>query len=650
MPILHIDFETRSTVDLRKTGVYPYAVHTDTDVWCAAYAVDDGEVKVWTPDMLTPDEIKIAIMFEWDIMAHNAQFERVIWAGVLSPRYGWPIPDLRQWRCTMAMAYAMALPGSLADAAAAVGLEHDKDAAGQRLMLQMCKPRSEKKGVATWWDDDTRINRLIAYCVQDVIVERALFARLMPLRKWEQELWWIDQEINENGISLDLITVDAAQNVVDAMTAGLDEEMRIATGGVVQACSNVAQLTGWLRGKGLDVATLAKSTLPSYLEDESIPEEVRYVIGLRYDAAKASNAKLKAMRNVVGSDSRARGLFQYHGAATGRWSGRLIQTQNMPRGDLKQKEVEHAVSLIVAGEVRLLDMLYGHPMAVISSCLRALLQAAPGMELMVVDFASIEARVVAWLAGEQKVLNVFRGDGLIYELAASGIYNVPMSQVTKQQRLIGKVATLALGFGGGKVAFQKMAKNYGVDLHAEKAEEIKTAWRKDNPNIVRLWADLEAAAINAVEKPGKKFVAGKVIFMKSGSFLWCRLPSGRALCYPYPVIKLKETPWGEKKPALHYKGVDSMNGYKWLELDSYGGKFSENVTQAVARDILAEAVVRVHNAGFKVVMHVHDEIVVEVPEGTGDLPSFEKMVTEAPRWAGGLPIGGEGWIGKRYRK
>ena len=650
MSTLTLDFETRSTVDLKKTGVYPYAVHPDTDVWCAAYAVDDGPVKVWVRDDPVPDEVAMAVMLGWTIVAHNAQFERVLWAGVMTPRYGWPEPDLRQWECTMAMAYAMALPGSLGNAAAAVGLTQNKDEAGHRLMMQMCKPRSEKGGQIIWWDDAAKLERLIAYCVQDVAVERALHKRLQRLRPQEQDLWWIDQEINERGVCLDMVTVRAAQAVVDHMMSGLDAEMNTVTDGDVAACTNVAQITAWLRSKGLDVTTLSKSALPEYLEDETLLPEVRRVIELRQDAAKASTAKLRAMEAVLGLDGRARGLFQYHGASTGRWSGRLIQTQNMPRGDLKPKDVENAIRLMVKGEIKLIDVLYGHPMAVISSCLRGLLQAAPGHDLMTLDFTSIEARVLAWLAGDEKVLNVFRGDGLVYELAASGIYNVPMAEVTKQQRLIGKISTLALGYGGGKVAFKNMAKNYGVSIAESKAEEIKVAWRKDNPKTVQYWTDLETAAIDAVQKPGRKFSVGKVIFMKAGSFLWCRLPSGRSLCYPYPVIKDKETPWGEMRPALHFKGVDSMSGYKWTELDTYGGKLAENITQAVARDILAEAVVRVHKTEMPIVMHVHDEIVVEVPEGTGDLKMFEMIMTESPNWAYGLPIAGEGWIGKRYRK
>ena len=651
MSTIYLDLETRATVDLKKAGVFTYAVHPDTYVWCAAYAVDDGPIKVWTPGDPCPEEIEAAVLFGWTFMAHNAQFEQTLWAGVLTPRYGWPEPDHKQWQCTMAMALAMSLPAALGDAAAAVGLDHDKDMKGRRLMLQMCKPRSiDKDGTPVWWDDTARINRLVEYCVQDVVVERALAKRLLPLRKQEQELWWLDQEINRRGACLDMVTVRAAQAVVDTVVQRLDDQMRLATDGFVSACSNAGQLTAWLRTRGMDISSVAKTALPEYLVDADLPPDVRTALELRQEAAKSSTAKLRAMELVAGSDQRARGLFQYHAASTGRWGGRLIQTQNMPRGDLKPHEVQDAIQLIVAGDVDFLDMMYGHPMSVISSCLRGLIQAAPGHELMTVDFASIEARVVAWQAGEERVLEVFRGDGKIYEHAAAGIYGVPMEKVTKDQRFIGKVACLALGYGGAVKAFQAMAKNYGVVIKEEHAEEIKTNWRAANPHIVQFWYDLENAAIDAVRRPGVKVKAGKhLMFVKTGSFLWCRLPSGRSLCYPYPSIKDKMTPWGQMKPALHFKGVDPIS-HKWCEQTTYGGKLAENTVQGVARDLLSEAMLRVEKAGIPVIMHVHDECVCEVPIGTGNLQAFEALVTEVPSWAYGLPINAEGWIGKRYRK
>ena len=650
---VHIDLETHSMADLKKVGVHRYARDPSTNVWCAAYAVDDGEIKLWVPGDPCPEEIIQAVADGYDLVAHNSQFERVLWREILTPSYGWPAPILKCWRCTMAMALAMSLPAGLGDAAAAVGLDHDKDMKGYRLMLQMCRPRRiEKDGTVVWWDDDARKQRLFDYCRTDIKVERALFKRLLPLRRQEQALWRLDQIINDRGVRIDRPLVEAARQVVDATVDELNREMREVTDDAVGACTNVGQLTAWLRDQGIKTNTVAKAALPEllYEAEVSLAGNAYRALELRQEAARSSTAKLKAMLSVAGDDERARGLFQYHAATTGRWGGRLLQPQNLPRPDLSRKEIEGAIGIISQGDVVFLDMMYGPPMGVVASCLRGMIAAAPGYELMTADFSAIEARVVAWLAGEKKVLEVFRGDGKIYEHAASGIYGVPVDAVTKDQRFIGKISILALGYQGGVGAFQAMAKAYGVEIDKEKAEEIKTAWRNANPNIVRFWRVLENAAIEAVLKPGAMVPMGPYLFFrKAGSFLWCRLPSGRTLCYPYPRVIDKPVPWGGTKPAITFKGVDTYTK-KWFDQDTYGGKLAENVTQAVARDLLGDAMVRSENAGIPIVMHIHDELVVEVPDGTGDLEAFEKLMAETPSWAGGLPVQAEGWIGKRYRK
>ena len=658
MPTLHLDLETRSTLDLKKVGVFVYAAHPTTDVWCAAFAVDDGPIQVWTPGDPCPEVIAWAILGEWPIVAHNAQFEATMWARVLAPRYGWPIPGPRQWRCTMAMALAMALPGHLEGAAAAAGLDNAKDAAGSRLMLQMSKPRSitdPAKGLdlgqpaITWWDAPEKIARLIEYCKQDVAVERELDERLRPLSTKEQEMWQLDQTINRRGVTVDVELALAAQPILDTAMALLNVEMKRITDGGVQACSNTGQLAAWLRSMGFQVDSVDKAALADNYTFKDAPSFVKRAIELRQEAGMSSTAKLKAMIAVAGPDGRARGMLRFHMATTGRWSGTLIQVQNLPRNTPKPRALDGMMALIAAGDTEGLDMIYGPPLQVISSCLRGFIRAADGHELMAADFSAIEARVVAWLAGEERVLNVFRGDGKIYEHAAAGIYDVPLEKVTKDQRFIGKVAILALGYQGGVGAFTAMARGYGVEIDEEKANEIKVAWRKANPNIVQFWYDVERAAISAVRSPGEVFKAGRIMFKQKGSFLFCRLPSSRLICYPYPFICPTTTPWGAMKDVLWFKGQEPLTR-GWTILSTYGGKLVENITQAVARDLMAEAMLRLENAGYLVVMHIHDEVVCEVPEGTGDLKVFETIMAEVPGWAQGLPISAEGWKGTKYRK
>ncbi len=299
-----------------------------------------------------------------------------------------------------------------------------------------------------------------------------------------------------------------------------------------------------------------------------------------------------------------------------------------------------------------ISMFHGNPLSTLSDCLRGFLIAAPGHNLIAADFSAIESRVVNWLSGEERILDVFRGDGKIYEFTASQIYGVPIEDVTKEQRQIGKVAELALGFGGGKGAFQMMAKTYGVKVSDEKAEEIKLAFRSQRSKLVAYWHAVESAAISALLDAGRSVSAGpfdrKVSFKKSGSFLWCQLPSKRVLCYPYPQVQLNLTPWGTMKDQLTYM-AQGIN-HKWERQGAYGGLLVENVTQAIARDLLVEAFFRLEERGYSIIMHVHDEIVCEVKEGFGSVSEMEKIMEENPRWAMGLPIAATGWMGKRYRK
>lgn len=656
---LHLDFETRSCADLKAVGLDNYAKDPTTDVWCAAWAFDDDEPQIWAPGDSATHPFYYAhkhIIDRVIVYAHNAAFELAIWNNICVPRYGWPPLAPEQMRCTMAMAYAQALPGSLEKAAAAVGISQQKDLAGGRLMLQMAKPRETDPLV--WWDEPEKLQALYEYCRQDVRVERELEKRLMPLSPDEQALWVLDQRINARGIQVDIKSIDAALALVTQEKTRLDKEMQDATGGFVSVCSEVKRIGDWLRLRGLELPGLAKADVLDALSLDVLPPEARRVLLLRQEAGKTSTAKLKAMREAASADGRVRGTLQYHGAGTGRWAGRRIQPHNLPRGKLKQKEIEDVLAHLADPDY--LDCFYGSPLSVVSSALRSLICAGLGNDLLAADFKNIEGRGLAWLAGEEWKLQAFRaydrGEGPdLYLVSAARIYGTQPSDYNDEspERQHGKVAELACGYQGGVGAFQVMAKTYGVKVSDALADTIKTRWREAHPNIVNYWYALEDAAKSAVLNTGQKYSAGprgrEITFKASGSFLWAKLPSSRVLCYPYPKMKEIETPWGQVKDQVHYMTVDGLTN-KWVETHTYGGKLAENVTQAICRDLLVAAIRNAEAAGYPVVLHVHDEVVSEVPCSYGSLEEFEKACSQMPAWANGLPVVAKGWRGKRYRK
>ncbi len=714
MTRLHLDFESRSAADLKAVGVDNYSKHPTTDVWCMGYAFGDDKVEIWAPgtgrDL--PTHVRVHIERSGIVVAHNASFELAIWNNVCVPRYGWPPLKPEQCRDTMAMAYAMALPGSLEKAAAAVGIKEQKDVAGGRLMMQMCRPKAFSpagetacpecdgeghhmvmsefpvpcktcKGARrvkvaekiTWWDEPEKRQKLYDYCKQDVRVERELDKRLMPLSDDEQKMWVLDQKINNRGVYVDRPTVQAAIAVVQSEQDRLNQELRNVTNNFVGFCTETVRLGKWVASRGVNMPGVAKADVLDALADESLPDDVRAALHLRQEAGKSSTAKLRAMVDAASEDGRLRGMFQYHGAGTGRWAGRRVQMQNLPRWPdwFHLDDAEQAIAMLHRPNAAdFIRVFYDNPMTIISYLLRPMLTAAPGNELFVCDFANIEGRGLAWLAGEDWKLDAFRaydaGTGPdLYKVSANRIYATPVEDVSKDQRQIGKVAELACGYGGGVGAFQTMAKTYFVKVPDEQAETIKGKWRDGHPATVKYWYALEEAAMDAVLNPGRKTSAGpkgrQVHYKVNGSFLWCLLPSGRALCYPYPKILPVKTPWGDMKDSVTYMTVIDQNARMrgkiiedpnakgdWQRVSTYSGKLSENVTQAICRDLLAASMQRVEDAGYPVVCHVHDEIVAEVPNGKRNLEEFKNLCAGVPAWAEGLPVTVDGWAGTRYRK
>lgn len=689
--ILHLDLETKSDLDLSKTGLSVYARGKHTDMWCAGIAFDEEPVDIWLPGMPIPERVVDHIESGGQVWAHNAAFERALVNHVGTRKHGWPYLYTEQMVCTMAMAYAMGLPGSLEGCAAALGITEQKDMDGNRVMKQLMYPRSidPLTKLPIWWDKDPKkLEMLYKYCRQDVIVERMAAKRMLKLSPYESGVYRLDQKINDRGIKVDVKTAFAASMIVEEQKAFLNKRIQVLSEGDIATCSSVAQIKKFLVGKGVkNTESIDKAAVLEIFKQDISPD-CREILQCRQDFAKASTAKLEPMIYAVDKDHRLRGMFQYSGANTRRWAGRRVQIQNLPRQSMKPELIDKIAKTISSRQLTLDEFkdYIGEPMSVISQLLRGCLIAESGKVLSACDFSAIEARVTAWVANETKTLEVFERGLDPYIVAAADIFGVALEKVTKDQRAVGKVAILALGFGGGVGAFQAMARGYNVKTapafeallrrasedHLSRAEKrwesmsedykdeidkeeflaselIKLFWREVNPNIVSFWAELERAAVEAVLEPGKAVRCGPITYKVSGSFLFCRLPSGGVLSYPYPEIRQTKTPWGQKKPTLTYMAEDSQSR-KWLRFSTFGGSLTENVVQAIARDLLADAMLKIEAAGYPIVMHVHDEIVCETEDGDATLKAMRRLMNELPAWAKGLPIDSAGFTSNRYRK
>lgn len=668
MSTLSLDFETRSAADLKKSGVHVYAEHPSTDVWCLAWAFDDEDPAIWTPEFNgvcyneLPRRIVDHIRAGGECRAWNAQFERIIWREVMAKKYGvLPVRD-EQWVCSAAEAAAMALPRHLGGASKVLGVEQQKDDEGYRLMLRMSAPRRvEPDGTLVWWDVQEKLERLYEYCKQDVRTERSIVRCLRRLTPKERDVYLLDQRVNDRGVRVDLQLVQAAAYVVEVGVERANARLAELTGGDVSKVTNNGRLLGWLNDQDIETESIAKPALAALLARDDMPETVREVLQLRADAGRSSVAKLKAMAYATCADGQARGLLLYHAASTGRWGGRLIQPQNFPRGEVD--DVESFIPYVLAGDYHAIDM-FAHPIVVVLSMLRSMLTARPGHELMAADYSAIEARVLNWLAGQEDMCELFRKYDAAskddkplfdpYRHNAAKLYGIPLEEVQKfPHRQTGKFQELGCGFQmGAKKAVSAAKTVYGLDITDEQANDIVSGYRSTHAMVKRFWYEAEEACIDAVLQPGVAVRFGdkaRLKAIKLGAYLYIVLPSGRPLCYAAPSVKEKLTPWGEMKPALHYWGVDPYTK-QWGELSLYGGLIVQNVTQAIARDLMAEAMLRLEAAGYLPVLSVHDEVVVEVPEGCGSVKEMERIMSDNPAWATDCPVSAEGWKGFRYRK
>lgn len=646
--VLSIDLETYSDVDLPNCGVYRY-VEGDFHILLFAYAFDDEETKC--VDMACgeqlPADVMDALQDESIIKsAWNAQFERTCLSKYLGTQIS---PD--SWQCTMVWAASLSLPLKLATAAQALKTAQQKDAVGERLIRYFslpCKPTKANGGrtrnLPEHAPEDWKLFK--SYCIQDVETERDIRQRLekFPLLPQEWDYYHMDQRINDRGILIDKEMVQQAIICNMSLSEEMTKRAYALTG--LENPNSVSQLKGWLEERGIEIDSLGKKNVASLITDldkHSADGEALDMMKLRLQMAKSSVKKYQAAERYICQDGRAHGLFQFSGAnRTQRWAGRGIQLQNLPQNHIST--LDEARELVKIGCFEMIEVLYGNTPDILSQLIRTMLIPKDGCEFIVADFSAIEARVLAWLAGEQWRLDAFTEGKDIYCASASQMFGVPVVKhgINGELRQKGKVAELACGYGGGAGALISMGA-LDMGLKEDELPDIISSWRDANPEIVKFWYAVEKAAIETVKDHTDRTV-GRIGFQFSANTLWIVLPSGRRLAYIKP--KLQPNRFG--RMALTFEGLGANN--KWTRGETYSGKLTENITQATARDLLAEAMRRMELAGLGIVGHVHDEVILEVPKGQYTVDDVCNIMNRNPAWADGLPLSSAGYTGNYYFK
>lgn len=685
MQKLWLDLETFSEIPI-KNGIHVYA--EGVEIMLFAWAIDEGPVNVHdlTADYNLPTRLLTALSDESVLIyAHNSHFDRT----VLRHAHPRLTPDVTRWRDTMVQALAHGLPGALGALCEVLGVPQDKSKGkeGKSLIQLFCKPRPKNSKLrrATSKTHPEEWRRFVAYAGLDIEAMREVYKRLP---KWnyqgtELALWHRDQQINDRGVCMDVQLTQAAIEAVDLEQKRLAKRTQVMTDGEVQAATQRdALIKHIVESYGVELPDMQRSTLERRITDPDLPSAVKELLAIRLQASTTSTSKYKSLMKGVSSDGRLRGTLQFCGASrTGRWAGRLFQPQNLPRPSLEQEQIDEGIEALKAGCA---DLLFDNIMELTSSALRGCIMAPPGKKLVVSDLSNIEGRKLAWLAGEQWKLNAFReydeGTGPdLYKLAYARAFNISPDNVDKYQRQIGKVMELGLGFGGGVAAFLTFALVYGLDLDelanaalpniprdvireakswydesvkrkstyglSERVfiacDSLKRLWRRAHPETCDFWYELERTVRAAIATPQKTLYCGYLKIRRDGAWLRIQLPSGRALCYPSPSIE---------KGNITYQGVNSYSR-KWQRLKTYGGKLVENVTQAAARDVLAGNIPLIEDAGYSIVLTVHDEVICEAPD-TDDFndKALSALLSTNPEWAPDIPLNAGGFEAYHYRK
>lgn len=642
--ILSLDLETYSNIDLVKCGVYAYVGSPDFEILLMAYSFDHGKVKIidLASGEVMSEEIKDAILSD-DVIktAFNANFERIC----LSRHFNMHL-KADSWHCSAVQALMLGLPHSLEGVSEVLGLNNKKMKEGKELIKYFCCPCKETKA------NENRTRNLPihdlekweifkSYCIRDVEAESEIRNKLKSYQISENEMqvYRLDQSINDRGISVDM---DLVKRAITFNKNFIDESKKRAyelTG--LENPNSVAQLKEWLESRGINIKSLSKKEVSNLVD--TCDGEIEEVLKLRLLMSKTSVKKYEAIERSVCSDGRVHGLFQFYGAnRTGRWAGRLVQVQNLPQNHIK--DLELARNIVKNGTLEELEMFYESTPKVLSELIRTAFIPKDGYKFIAADFSAIEARVLAYLAGEKWRLDVFNTHGKIYEASASAMFNVKIEEIKKDSELRqkGKIAELALGYGGGIGALTAMGA-LEMGLKEEELQPLVMAWRNANQNITKFWWTIDKAAVTAVKERTTTKV-GKIQFTYYSGILFITLPSGRRLSYIKPRLQINKF----DREGLTYEGIGESK--KWTRIETYGPKLVENIVQAASRDLLAEAMLRLHKSGYEIVMHIHDEVVIEVPINKDSLDEVCEIMSTIPEWAEGLFLKADGYECSYYKK
>jgi len=716
-PRMMADFEARSRVDLTEVGAWRYSEDESTQIMCLAYAFGDGEIKLWTPwveedvecfyeEKVTtgrgknkvvtmerrscierqmvyrpelcpfPQEIIDFILAGGTIEAHSAQMERSLWLNQLHKKFA--VPMCTRWVDTQASCAYRALPLSLDEVGTVLNLDVQKDKEGKTLIKLLCQPQkiTKKMKIKQEWNNDPALfYKFFDYCKRDIGAERSLGNAVGDLPPSEYRLWVLDQNINYRGVRLDFDAVYAAKAVVEKAKVNMEAELVAMTNGEITTGNQRDRIVEWLRKQHkVIMPNMQSGTLKETLKDKDLPAEAKRMLQIRQELSRTSTEKIYTMIACVCSNGRIRGLLQYHGAGTGRWAGRLVQPQNFPRPKINGKpfkgKIDDLISIIMFEDPDVIRLCFGPEMEALAASLRGMFIAEEGHDFLTSDFASIEARIVLWLAGQMDAMEIFEkadrkeGPDIYCHLAGQIYGRVIDKDKDPDERQLGKIGVLGCGYQMGPGKLQEQAHDdYELDLPIETCETIVKTYRNTFPMVKEFWRDINNTACSAItldRAVEHRGIVYEPITDAAGKWLACRLPSGRRIWYFNPHVTMegvsdetaKKYPnmAGKKFPKLWYEARDNKRGGMWSVVSTYGGMLTENIVQAIARDIMAEAMLRAEAAGYKIILTVHDEIVSEVLKDFGSQKEFDALMAQKPRWCQNMPIAVEGWRGPRYRK